>query len=107
MVIDVKYSFINCKIIKLALKKCNMRISYLITIVLFFVFSGFTVNYFFHEGALDVRGGHIDSKSNTYHYHHGCKAHQHKEGKCEFDFKNCEREKNDDQSHDHPIKIQN
>lgn len=60
-----------------------------------------------HKGALDKRGGHIDTKDKTYHFHHGCEAHQHIDGTCKFDFKNCDREKPKEISHDHDYQIEN
>ncbi len=67
---------------------------------------GFSAKLIFHEGAIDKRGGHFDNKTRQYHYHHGCEAHQHPEGKCEFEFKNCERENPKTSSHNHEIAIQ-
>lgn len=39
-----------------------------------------------HPGSLDDKGGHIDSSTGKYHYHHGYPAHQHTNGQCPYDF---------------------
>ncbi len=77
-----------------------------LTIVVIIIMSSFSMNSFFHEGAVDKRGGHYDAKEKTYHYHHGCEAHLHEEGRCEFDFKNCKREENSNDSHNHEITLE-
>jgi hypothetical protein len=82
-----------------------MRLYKLSFFLLLFIVTGYSSNYFFHEGAIDKRGGHYDAKEKTYHYHHGCDAHLHEEGKCEYDFKNCKRERPNDSTHDHVIAI--
>jgi hypothetical protein len=40
-----------------------------------------------HSGGTDSIGGHYDSSTGEYHYHHGYPAHQHPGGKCPYDFK--------------------
>ena len=75
-------------------------------IVIILLATGFSSTYFFHEGGVDKRGGHIDPKDNTYHYHHGCEAHQHPNGTCKFDFKNCDRNDPKERDHEHPIIIE-
>lgn len=39
-----------------------------------------------HGGDLDSNGGHYDSFSGEYHYHHGYPAHVHSDGQCPYDF---------------------
>lgn len=39
-----------------------------------------------HSGGTDSNGGHWDSSSNSYHYHHGYPAHKHTNGECPYDF---------------------
>ena len=45
-----------------------------------------TVLCFAHSGRTDSSGGHRDSSTGEYHYHHGYPAHQHPNGKCPYDF---------------------
>lgn len=40
-----------------------------------------------HSGGTDSSGGHYDSSTGSYHYHHGYPAHQHTNGKCPYRFK--------------------
>ena len=40
-----------------------------------------------HPGRTDSKGGHKDSSTGEYHYHHGYSAHQHTNGVCPYDFK--------------------
>lgn len=39
-----------------------------------------------HSGSLDENGGHYDSLTGEYHYHHGYPAHQHIGDKCPYNF---------------------
>ena len=39
-----------------------------------------------HSGGTDESGGHYDSSTGEYHYHHGYSAHEHVDGECVFDF---------------------
>ena len=41
-----------------------------------------------HSGGTDSNGGHRDSSTGEYHYHHGYSAHQHTNGVCPYDFDN-------------------
>ena len=41
-----------------------------------------------HSGRTDGDGGHYDSSTGKYHYHHGYPAHQHKNGVCPYKNKN-------------------
>lgn len=40
-----------------------------------------------HNGRTDYKGGHYDSETSEYHYHHGYPAHDHINGECPYDFK--------------------
>ena len=42
-----------------------------------------------HSGRTDRYGGHNNRKTGGYHYHHGCSAHQHPNGKCKYKFRSC------------------
>ncbi len=39
-----------------------------------------------HSGRTDSNGGHRDSSTGEYHYHHGYPAHQHENGVCPYDY---------------------
>lgn len=39
-----------------------------------------------HPGRTDSDGGHTNSSTGSYHYHHGYSAHQHTNGKCPYAF---------------------
>ena len=39
-----------------------------------------------HAGRTDSNGGHRDSSTGEYHYHHGYPAHQHENGICPYDY---------------------
>lgn len=39
---------------------------------------------FAHSGGTDANGGHYDSSTGEYHYHHGYPAHQHPNGICPY-----------------------
>lgn len=43
------------------------------------------VGLLFHPGRTDEDGGHTDSSTGEYHYHHGFPAHQHPDGKCPYE----------------------
>lgn len=43
------------------------------------------VSVFAHSGNTDSNGGHYNRTTGKYHYHHGERAHQHKDGKCPYD----------------------
>ena len=56
-------------------------------ICLFFIILLFsTITVYAHPGRTDSKGGHTDSSTGEYHYHHGYSAHQHEDGKCPYDF---------------------
>lgn len=52
------------------------------TILLFIALSSFLVAG--HSGGTDSNGGHYDSSTGEYHYHHGYSAHQHPNGRCPY-----------------------
>ena len=39
-----------------------------------------------HSGRTDENGGHRNSSTGEYHYHHGYPAHQHENGICPYDY---------------------
>lgn len=45
----------------------------------------FVVICFAHSGGTDSDGGHYNSSTGEYHYHHGEPAHQHNNGECPYD----------------------
>ena len=55
----------------------------IIAIILFL-----TTVSFAHKGRTDSEGGHYDSSTGLYHYHHGYPAHQHTDGKCPYNYDN-------------------
>ena len=44
-----------------------------------------SIGVLFHSGRTDEDGGHTDSSTGEYHYHHGYPAHQHPDGKCPYE----------------------
>ena len=60
------------------------KLVFLSAIVL--LLSSFHFVAYAHPGSLDEKGGHYDSSTGKYHYHHGYPAHQHTNGKCPYDF---------------------
>ena len=69
----------------------DKKISSIILLIFLMIFSSLTVSA--HSGKTDSNGGHHDSSSGEYHYHHGYPAHQHydidKDGDidCPYEFK--------------------
>lgn len=61
----------------------KLTVSLLIIAVLITLF---TVAVFAHSGRTDANGGHRDSSTGQYHYHHGYPAHQHSGGRCPYDY---------------------
>lgn len=45
-----------------------------------------TFSVFAHSGRTDENGGHYDSSTGEYHYHHGWPPHDHIDGECPYDF---------------------
>lgn len=45
-----------------------------------------TIPVIAHSGKTDSNGGHYDSSTGQYHYHHGYPAHQHTGSKCPYDY---------------------
>ena len=62
----------------------SLELKQLLFFILFFV----PITIFSHGGRTDSKGGHKDNKNNTYHYHHGCSAHQHFDG-CIYNYNEC------------------
>lgn len=54
-----------------------------VTLLLLMVTS-FSLTVAAHSGRTDSKGGHYDSSTGDYHYHHGYPAHQHINGKCPY-----------------------
>ena len=55
----------------------------IILLIIFLIFN-LTITAFAHSGRTDSSGGHYDSSTGSYHYHHGYPAHQHTNGKCPY-----------------------
>ena len=62
-----------------------MKKALCIIVATIYIFS-FAVLCFAHSGRTDSSGGHKDSSTGEYHYHHGYPAHQHKNGNCPYNF---------------------
>lgn len=62
-----------------------MKKALCIIVATIYIFS-FAVFCFAHSGRTDSSGGHKDSSTGEYHYHHGYPEHQHPNGKCPYDF---------------------
>lgn len=62
----------------------NLELKHFLFFILFFV----PITIFSHGGRTDSKGGHKDNKNNSYHYHHGCSAHQHFNG-CVYNYNEC------------------
>ena len=60
--------------------------SLLCLFIVFITILSVIVPAFAHSGRTDSRGGHYDSSTGEYHYHHGYPAHQHTGGKCPYDY---------------------
>ena len=54
--------------------------------VIVLLLSSFHFVAYAHPGSLDEKGGHYDSSTGKYHYHHGYPAHLHTNGQCPYDF---------------------
>lgn len=54
-------------------------------ILILFLLLYFAISVLGHTGSVDSGGGHTDSSTGEYHYHHGYDAHYHDEGFCEYD----------------------
>lgn len=57
-------------------------------VVLFFLIISCSTTLYAHPGRTDSNGGHRNSSTGEYHYHHGYSAHQHDNGICPYDFDN-------------------
>lgn len=55
-----------------------------------------SLTVFAHSGRTDENGGHYDTSTGEYHYHHGWPAHRHDGGKCPYDLEdNVDYNRND------------
>ena len=50
-----------------------------------------------HSGRTDANGGHWDSSTGEYHYHHGYPAHQHENGVCPYEQPEAQELETDDE----------
>ncbi len=57
----------------------------LVVALSFFLIWLFCIPVFAHSGKTDAAGGHYDSSTGEYHYHHGYPAHSHDNG-CPYDY---------------------
>ena len=64
--------------------------------IVLFLFCFITFASFAHSGGTDSNGGHTDSSTGEYHYHHGYPAHQHPGGKCPYEKTNSSANNNED-----------
>ena len=56
-------------------------------ILISFLLSLFIISVSYaHPGKTDANGGHYDSSTGEYHYHHGYPAHQHPDGICPYSY---------------------
>ncbi len=55
-------------------------------IVLLILIGACTLTVFAHSGRTDENGGHYDTSTGEYHYHHGWPPHDHDGGECPYDF---------------------
>jgi len=62
----------------------NRSIKFSFIILFIFVLFSFSITYA-HPGRTDSEGGHYDSNTGEYHYHHGFPAHQHANGVCPYE----------------------
>lgn len=62
------------------------RLIIFIFVLTFIIFLSFGLVTYAHSGGTDSNGGHYDSTTGEYHYHHGYSAHQHINGECPYDF---------------------
>ena len=56
----------------------------IVILSLMILFTCFTTTVYAHPGRTDSSGGHYNSLTGEYHYHHGMPAHQHKNGECPY-----------------------
>ena len=57
---------------------------WLFCLVLLLLILNFSMLAYAHPGRTDMYGGHTESATGIYHYHHGHEAHQHVNGVCPF-----------------------
>lgn len=63
----------------------KLRIITSITLIVLIIFN-LSLPVLAHSGKTDANGGHYDSSTGEYHYHHGYPEHQHTNGKCPYDY---------------------
>ena len=63
-----------------------MKRIFCIVLSVMILFLAFAIPITAHSGKTDAVGGHYDSSTGEYHYHHGYPAHQHTNGKCPYDY---------------------
>lgn len=56
-----------------------------VIIISIIVLLSYSIITFAHSGKTDPFGGHYDSSTGEYHYHHGYDAHQHPNGNCPYE----------------------
>lgn len=57
-----------------------------------------------HPGGTDDKGGHYDTYTGKYHYHHGYPAHSHEGGTCPYDYKDNTKPKTNTKTNINPKK---
>lgn len=66
---------------------CCLKYNHIKLILMFIMISAlFATLAFAHPGKTDINGGHKNSNTGEYHYHHGHEAHFHIDGQCPFEF---------------------
>lgn len=63
-----------------------MKSKIIVSIVSIFLILCLNVSAYAHGGKTDSNGGHTDSSTGEYHYHHGYPAHSHPGGVCPYDY---------------------
>lgn len=61
-----------------------MKLKYFVLFIIIGLFVSTTICA--HPGRTDSDGGHNETATSEYHYHHGYSAHQHTDGKCPYDY---------------------
>lgn len=69
---------------KIRFRKKKIRLLIVTIALLLLIVTSFSLSVLAHSGRTDSKGGHYDSSTGEYHYHHGYPAHQHINGKCPF-----------------------
>ena len=62
-----------------------MKFRFIICVaIIFLILCSLVVPVLAHPGGTDSSGGHHDTSTGEYHYHHGYPAHFHTNGKCPY-----------------------